>query len=176
MTAYLKKSYQPVGLLARRGFTLIELLIVMAIIGVLAVVVLVAINPAEQLKRARDTGRISGVQQIGRAAAAYYTANSELPGVAGTWNSELVNSKELTVIPAGVAYTTGGACAGAVNNTWCYADNGTDHFVVYATLESDQRINQCGVGSTPYTVFSSYDSKGGIVCSVPSAGVSLIYI
>lgn len=36
------------------GFTLIELLIVMAILGVLAVVVLVAINPVQQLARTRD--------------------------------------------------------------------------------------------------------------------------
>ena len=48
---------------SRRGFTLIELLIVMAILGVLAVVVLVAINPIQQLARTRDTGRKSGVTQ-----------------------------------------------------------------------------------------------------------------
>ena len=48
MTAYLKK-----------GFTLIELLIVIAILGVLAVVILVAINPQEQLARGRGGGRTS---------------------------------------------------------------------------------------------------------------------
>ena len=54
-----------------KGFTLIELLIVIAILGVLAVVVLVAINPVQQLARTRDAGRKSSVAQIGHAVAAY---------------------------------------------------------------------------------------------------------
>ena|SRR3989344_7112496 len=88
----------------KKGFTLIELLIVMAILGVLAVVVLVAINPAEQMRRARDSGRISGAQQIGRAIQAYYTGNGVLPGVgANPWNTDLVNAQELTQMPAGIA-------------------------------------------------------------------------
>jgi prepilin-type N-terminal cleavage/methylation domain-containing protein len=44
------------------GFTLIELLIVIAILGVLAVVVLVAINPIEQLARTRDGGRLTSTK------------------------------------------------------------------------------------------------------------------
>ena len=60
----------------KRGFTLIELLIVMAILGVLAVVVLLAINPAEQLARTRDTGRVSAVTQMGHAVQAYDTSHN----------------------------------------------------------------------------------------------------
>ena len=54
-----------------KGFTLIELLIVIAILGVLAAGSLVAIDPVEQLARARDSGRKSAVTQMGRALQAY---------------------------------------------------------------------------------------------------------
>jgi len=57
----------------KNAFTLIELLVVIAIVGVLAAVVLVAINPTRRMKQARDSGRKSDVGQIATAAQAYYT-------------------------------------------------------------------------------------------------------
>lgn len=47
-----------------QGFTMIELLIVIAILGVLAVAVLSAINPVEQINRGRDTGSRSDAEQL----------------------------------------------------------------------------------------------------------------
>lgn len=47
-----------------RGFTMIELLIVIAILGILAVAVLSAINPIEQINRGRDTGSRSDAEQL----------------------------------------------------------------------------------------------------------------
>lgn len=46
------------------GFTMIELLIVIAILGILAVAVLSAINPIEQINRGRDTGSRSDAEQL----------------------------------------------------------------------------------------------------------------
>jgi prepilin-type N-terminal cleavage/methylation domain-containing protein len=43
----------------RSGFTLIELLIVIAIIAILSVVVVLALNPAEMLRESRDNNRVS---------------------------------------------------------------------------------------------------------------------
>lgn len=52
---------------ANKGFTLIELLVVIAIIGVLAAVVLLAINPAELLRRSRDSTRLSDMSTLRKA-------------------------------------------------------------------------------------------------------------
>ncbi len=46
------------------GFTMIELLIVIAILGILAVAVLSALNPIEQINRGRDTGSRSDAEQL----------------------------------------------------------------------------------------------------------------
>lgn len=51
------------------GFTLIELLVVVAAVGIISTVVLVALNPVEQLRRARDTNRISDMQAMNSALA-----------------------------------------------------------------------------------------------------------
>lgn len=65
--------------LVERGFTLVELLIVLALIGVLAVAVLSAINPIEQINRARDTGYKNDIEQLISALDRYYTTQKELP-------------------------------------------------------------------------------------------------
>ena len=51
----------------KRGFTLIELLVVIGIIGILAAIVLVAVNPGRQFAQARDTQRRSDLLQITNA-------------------------------------------------------------------------------------------------------------
>lgn len=62
-----------------RGFTMIELLIVIAVLGVLAVAVLSAINPIEQINRGRDTGSRSDAEQLLSAFDRYYTSQEKYP-------------------------------------------------------------------------------------------------
>src|SRR3990167_4264750 len=93
----------------RRGFTLIELLIVIAIIGVLAVVILVAINPQEQLARTRDAGRTSSVTQLGHAFQAYGTSHEgDYVAETSTWITTLVLAGEVATEPGALAYTISG--------------------------------------------------------------------
>lgn len=55
----------------KRGFTLIELLIVIAILAVLATAVVLVLNPAELIKQARDSTRISDLAALNSAIALY---------------------------------------------------------------------------------------------------------
>jgi prepilin-type N-terminal cleavage/methylation domain-containing protein len=58
------------------GFTLIELLVVIGIIGILAAVVLVAVNPGRQFAQARDTQRRSDLYGLTNAIYQYAVENN----------------------------------------------------------------------------------------------------
>jgi prepilin-type N-terminal cleavage/methylation domain-containing protein len=67
----------------RKGFTLIELLVVIAIIAVLSVVVILSLNPAELLKQARDSNRISDMATL-KSAISLYLADVNSPNLASS--------------------------------------------------------------------------------------------
>lgn len=66
----------------KSGFTLIELLIVIALIALLSSIVLIAMRNARI--KARDTKRISDIQQLVKALALYYSDNNAYPPVSQT--------------------------------------------------------------------------------------------
>ena len=88
-----------------KGFTLIELLIVIAIIATLAVVVFVALNPAQRLKDSKDARRTSDVDTVLTAIHASIVDNK------GTLPAGLTTGMAETQIGTGAtgcAIATGG--------------------------------------------------------------------
>jgi general secretion pathway protein G len=162
-----------------KGFTLIELLIVIAVLGVLAAVVLVAIDPVQQLARGRDAGRKSTIGQLGRAMQAFYTTRAAYPTVAewngvpaGPANNALVTSGEIKSFPVNPTYTVTGLgipCSPNNVNDYCYNTLGAEA-LIYARLESKSAITSCPPASpVPWFVFTSAAGRAGGVCGTTGA-------
>lgn len=145
----------------RKGFTLIELLVVIGIIGILAAVVLVAVNPGRQFAQARDTQRRSDLLQITNAI--YQFAAEHAGNLPDTDN--VATTSDFPTTPTCIG--TGGACfdlsiAGETDG----ADAGTepDDPIVptyIAALPTDPSI---GISAdTGYTIF--VDTDGRVVAS-----------
>lgn len=171
----------------RKAFTLIELLVVIAVLGVLATIVLLAVNPGEQLARARDTSRVAAVTQIGRALLANYTAqggkyiqpSNGVTPFTGTFLTTLNTSQDLKTVPTNptpggsATYANCALIAATATNSfqsgWCYAvDNSTTatEGIVYVGLESQLNDSKCTTG-TDYVwwAFSTTQGRGGFTCT-----------
>ncbi|MBI2591679.1 MAG: prepilin-type N-terminal cleavage/methylation domain-containing protein [Candidatus Brennerbacteria bacterium] len=75
-----------------KGFTLIELIITISILAILIAIVVVALNPAEQLQRSRDTKRVADLDAIKTALNLYLaqaTTTVNMSG-AGTANQNCI--------------------------------------------------------------------------------------
>lgn len=63
----------------KKGFTLIELLIVIAILGVLAVALLAALDPLEQIKKGQDTATSNTAAEVLGATTRFYANSTYMP-------------------------------------------------------------------------------------------------
>jgi prepilin-type N-terminal cleavage/methylation domain-containing protein len=63
----------------KKGFTLIELLIVIGVLGILAAGLMAAVDPFEQLKKARDANNRNAVIELHNAMTRYYATHGALP-------------------------------------------------------------------------------------------------
>lgn len=63
----------------QKGFTLVELLIVIALLGALAIGLIGALDPFEQLKKGQDTGTRDLVNQVQTAVLRYYATANKMP-------------------------------------------------------------------------------------------------
>jgi prepilin-type N-terminal cleavage/methylation domain-containing protein len=57
----------------RASFTLIELLVTIAIVAIVSVVIVLTLNPAQLLKQARDSNRLSDLQTLTKAVSLFET-------------------------------------------------------------------------------------------------------
>jgi prepilin-type N-terminal cleavage/methylation domain-containing protein len=177
----------------KQGFTLIELLIVIAILGLLAVIVLIAINPAQQLARTRDAGRKSAVSQMGHAMEAYGTSRSGVYAPddgagceTSSWAGCLRDAAEISIIPDTIVYSSSFATrcsASLLNDNWCYDssdDTGQAPVIIYSVLESTAERSRCdtSAGEQAWFVYSTDHGRGGLVCSTtePAAGGSFTFV
>lgn len=64
---------------SQKGFTLVELLIVIALLGALAVGLLAALDPFEQLKKGTDTGVRNTVSEVHGSIIRFYAIKNNMP-------------------------------------------------------------------------------------------------
>lgn len=121
-----------------RGFTLIELLIVIAILGILAAAVLVAINPGKRTRQAQDAKRKNDIGAVATELQAYYTTPGagRYPATLGVLTTEgylktmpldpvspfpaYAYDINATTTEAAVAATLGEPTSGAGVWLWCW--------------------------------------------------------
>ena len=87
----------------QKGFTLLEILLVIAAIGILAAIVLVAINPTKQLAQARNAERRSEVNTIYKALEQYLIDTGNYPtGITTAIQDICINGNTTNCVNLGV--------------------------------------------------------------------------
>lgn len=81
-----KNQAKGLALRKSQGFTLLELLIVIAILAILSVTLVLVLNPAESLRKSRDTQRMSDLATL-KTALGLYLTNTSSPVLGGADNT-----------------------------------------------------------------------------------------
>lgn len=106
----------------QQGFTLIELLVVIAIIGLLASVVLLALNSARA--RSRDAKRLADVRQLSSAIELYVNDNGSYPPSLGAMTPTYIASLPTAPTPVDGTCTT-------TNNAYTYTTTATSYSIQF---------------------------------------------
>ena len=129
-----------------KGFTLIELLIIIAILGILAAAVLVAINPGKRTRQAQDAKRKNDIGALATEIQGYYTAPGQ--GNYPTALTVLTNDQYIKQMPYDPTVASG---------TYGY-DYGTTEAAVWSTL-AEPTSTPNGSGTTWLWCFESTSGR-----------------
>ena len=151
----------------RKGFTLLEILLVIAAIGILAAIVLVAINPNRQLAQARNAQRRSDVQTI--LNATYQKIIDE--GASGsTATLTAITTTAAEIFRSGTTTTNAGCGATTLDMAAVAADAGADIVPTYLASipqdPSEPNTSNC----SGYTIIKDANSR--ITVAAPNANTT----
>lgn len=155
-----------------KGFTLVELLIVIALLGVIATIVIAAINPIEQAARARDAGYKADASQLLSAIDRYYAShnlypwnacNIDAPGCTPTVDGTdtAVNFKFADTAGYGLCTVNGKACKGQA----------TQGSLITALELQTAFLNKTWIGA-----YDTTDYTTGLMIAKGSTSASAVYV
>ncbi len=151
----------------RKGFTLIELLVVIGIIGILAAIVLVAVNPGRQFAQARNTTRQSDLIQLTNAIYEFAADhNGNLPGTAFDPVTGAPNFPAAAICMGNGAGCFDLANAGADEDGDGAVDAGTQIVPTYIAALPEDPTSGNLPGNNGYTIFTNLSR---VTADAPSA-------
>lgn len=156
----------------QKGFTLLELLIVLSVIVILAVALILVINPAETLKKSRDSQRISDLTTLKTALGIYSTTKTPVLLDNGT-NSTCKSGSGAGTYGAGnkIYYSYPSNSPGAAI-TDATLDGGTTSVPAAAQVTNTNLTNTDGTGWLPVN-FSGI-TGGSPISALPTDPVNTV--
>lgn len=132
----------------QKGFTLMELLIVIGVLGILAAGLMAAIDPFEQLKKARDANNRNASIELMNGFTRYYATHGEFP-----WNLDTpVNCNGVddsddpgSISGGAVEVQSMTACVASLESDGELKENFLDNIStdLYVASENDTNIRVC---------------------------------
>lgn len=158
--------------LKKQGFTLLELLIVIAIIAVLSVILVLVLDPAEALRKSRDSQRMSDLSTV-KTALGLYTTSVASPLMATSTNSSCKGNTS-----ADTAYIAGDKIYYSIGSDTKALTNGTTIDGAAAALLTPGQVTAANLGRVDGTGWLPVNlvslSGGSPISNMPTDPVNTV--